>query len=51
MPIITIKVSDKDYDDLVNHIAKDAPGKSLVGVIKLIDAVADNGGSIDAPTK
>lgn len=49
MPIITIKVSDEDYDDLVNHIGKDSPGKLLVGVIKLIDARADNGGSIDAP--
>jgi hypothetical protein len=32
---ITIQVSERDYDDLLTHLAKDAPGRALVGVDKL----------------
>lgn len=50
MPIITIKVSDHDYDDMINHLAADRIGRPLVAVVELIDARNEDGGDIAAPT-
>ena len=36
MRTVTVKISDKDYDDLVAHLANDKVGKPLVAVIAVV---------------
>lgn len=31
---ITVQISDRDYDDLVRHLAEQSAGRALVGVIQ-----------------
>ncbi len=48
MKMVSFQISDEDYDDLVQHMARDRAGKPLVGVVGGIDPTSFLGQDIAA---